>query len=133
MDSLEPTNLAGNLVRNYFGQRFWMIFACFELKYNEFKCFGASALGFCQTEKWVSMKVTVQQGGGTGAASLGQTWVPFRPNAGTKSIPCTSRSRHNPCQPQPCLSEIDSKSEVWYLMLFLIFIMLYLIFFIKMS
>lgn len=61
MDSLEPTNLAGNLVRNYFGQRFWTIFACLELKYNELKCFGASALGFCQTEKWVSVKITMVQ------------------------------------------------------------------------
>lgn len=67
---------------------------------------------------------------GTGAASLGQTWVPFRPNAGTNS---TSRCRPNPCQPQPCLSKMDSKSKVWCVMLFLSFIMLFLIWFIKMS
>lgn len=46
-----------------------MLLACVELKYNEFKCFGASALGFLQTEKWVSMKVIIRQGGDTEAAT----------------------------------------------------------------
>lgn len=89
---------------------FWMILVCLELKY-EFKCFGASALGFCQTEKWVSVKITMQEVEEQ-ELSLGHTWVPFTPSAGTKSIPYTTRGTHNPCQPQPCLSKIDSKPEV---------------------
>ena len=50
-----------------------MLLARVKLKYNEFKCFEASALGFFQTEKWVSMKIILQQGGDTEAATLGQT------------------------------------------------------------
>lgn len=91
---MSPQIWLGTWLEIILAKDFWTILTCLELKYNEFERFGASALGFCQTEKWVSMKITMQPGGGTGAASLGQTWVAFRPNAGTKSTPCTSRGRH---------------------------------------
>lgn len=62
-----------------------MLLACAEPTYNEFKCFGASALGFLQTEKWVSMKIIIQQGGDAEAATWDWIWDPSRPGAGTTS------------------------------------------------
>lgn len=48
-----------------------MILSRVELKYNEFKCFGASALGYFQTGKCVSMKIVIKQAGDE-AATLDQ-------------------------------------------------------------
>jgi len=62
-----------------------MLLTCVELKYDEFKCCGASTLGFFQTQQWVRMKIIIQQGGDTEAATLYQTWDPSRPSAGTNS------------------------------------------------